>query len=126
MGSCRIPKLLSDLLPRLRAEVVELFVYVERLRTHFETVAQAHDSRLSRLVVLPTLNEPLPIWAPSPILCCDPSNVTGVVARLQERGLLIPPQAPKDRCINTCDSPPKDFVSAQHSERTLFPGTCRA
>ncbi|MBS0191821.1 MAG: MarR family transcriptional regulator [Phycisphaerales bacterium] len=120
MGSCRIPKP-SDPAAAARAEVVELlFVYVERLRTHFETVAQAHDLTPVQARVLLTLNEPLPMGTIADSLCCDPSNVTGVVARLQERGLLIRAASPKDRRIKHLRLTPEGLRLRSTFERTLF------
>jgi DNA-binding MarR family transcriptional regulator len=42
-------------------------------------------------------DQPLPMRALAGKLCCDPSNVTGIVDRLEERGLVQRQSSPADR-----------------------------
>ena len=97
MGACRIPRP-KDPLAAARAEVVELlFVYVDRLRLHFEGVCQLHDLTPVQAKLLISLDEPAPMRCMADELGCDPSNVTGVVDRLEERGLVTRTEFPLDR-----------------------------
>ena len=76
-----------------------LFGYVDRLRTHFEGVAQAHGLTSVQAKVLMFLDESEPMHCIATSLSCDPSNITGVVDRLQERGLLSREEARADRRV---------------------------
>lgn len=99
MSVCRIPKP-KDPVAAARAEVVELlFSYVERLRTHFESIALAHDLTAMQAKVLMFLGDAEPMRCIAENLCCDPSNITGVVDRLQDRGLLTRTEDPSDRRV---------------------------
>jgi len=44
-------------------------------------------------------DSPLPMRTVAARLCCDASNVTGIVDRLEERGLVRRQPSPKDRRI---------------------------
>lgn len=99
MGVCRIPKP-KDPVAAARAEVVELlFSYVERLRAHFESVAVANDLTAMQAKVLMFLGDAEPMRCVAENLGCDPSNITGVVDRLQDRGLLTRTEDPHDRRV---------------------------
>jgi len=99
MGVCRIPKP-KDPIAAARAEVVELlFSYVERLRAHFESVAAAHDLTVMQAKVLMFLGDAEPMRCVAENLGCDPSNITGVVDRLQDRGFLTRSEDPNDRRV---------------------------
>jgi len=80
--------------------VVELlFAYVERLRTHFESVAEKHGLTPVQAKLLMFLDQATPMNRIAENLCCDPSNITGVVDRLEERGLLAREESPADRRV---------------------------
>jgi len=99
MGKCRIPKP-QDPSAAARAEVEELlFTYVDRLKTHFDGVADRHGLTAVQAKVLMFLDEATPMNRIAENLCCDPSNITGVVDRLEERGLLAREEAPTDRRV---------------------------
>lgn len=99
MGDCKIPRP-KDPAAAARAEVVELlFAYVEKLRAHFESVAQSHDLTPVQAKVVLFLGQPEPMRCIADSLSCDPSNITGVVARLEERGLLSRVEDPADRRV---------------------------
>lgn len=99
MGVCRIPKP-KDPAAASRAEVVELlFSYVERLRTHFESIAASHDLTAVQAKVLMFLGDGEPMRCIAENLSCDPSNITGVVDRLQDRGLITRTEDPQDRRV---------------------------
>lgn len=104
MGSCRIPRP-SDPAAAARAEVVELlFEYVDRLRVHFEDVSAHHGLTPVQAKVLMFVDEPSPMRCVAELLGCDPSNVTGVVDRLEERGLLERAVDPSDRRVTSLRS----------------------
>jgi DNA-binding MarR family transcriptional regulator len=99
MAHCRIPKP-KDPDAAARAEVVEfLFAYVDRLRVHFEGVAKNYDLTPVQAKLLLGLGEPAPMRSVSDLLCCDPSNITGVVDRLEERGLIQRTEDANDRRV---------------------------
>jgi DNA-binding MarR family transcriptional regulator len=80
--------------------VVELlFSYVDKLRTHFESVAERHGLTAVQAKVLMFLEQATPMNRIAESMCCDPSNLTGVVDRLEERGLLAREEAPTDRRV---------------------------
>ena len=65
---------------------------VPRVAAEFElSPMQAHVLRLLEP------DQPLPMRALAGKLCCDPSNVTGIVDRLEERGLVQRQSSPADR-----------------------------
>ena len=106
MGHCRIPKP-KDPQAAARAEVVELlFAYVDRLRVHFEGIAKAHALTPVQAKLLLGLAEPAPMRSLSDSMCCDPSNITGVVDRLEERGLLQRTEDPSDRRVKILQATP--------------------
>lgn len=99
MGACRLPRP-GDPGKAAQAEVIGLlFEYVERLRAHFESVSQAHDLTPVQAKVVLTLGDSGSMGCVAGSLGCDPSNITGVVDRLEERGLLTRAEAPHDRRI---------------------------
>jgi DNA-binding MarR family transcriptional regulator len=101
MGECRIPRP-ADPAAAARAEVIELlFGYVRRLESHFEGIAKAHDLTPMQAKVVLQLREPAPMRSLSDNFCCDPSNITGIVDRLEERGLLTRSEDPNDRRVKT-------------------------
>ena len=106
MGVCRIPKP-KDPIAAARAEVVELlFSYVERLRAHFESVAVAHDLTAMQAKVLMFLGDAEPMRCVADNLGCDPSNITGVVDRLQDRGFLTRSEDSSDRRVKILHATP--------------------
>jgi MarR family transcriptional regulator, organic hydroperoxide resistance regulator len=65
---------------------------VPQVAAEFElSPMQAHVLRLLEP------DQPLPMRALAGKLCCDPSNVTGIVDRLEERGLVRRQSLPADR-----------------------------
>lgn len=99
MGQCRIPRP-RDPDAAARAEVVELlFAYVDRLRIHFENVAKTRGLTPVQAKVLLSLSEPVPMRSLADVLCCDPSNITGVVDRLVESGMLSRTEDAGDRRV---------------------------
>jgi DNA-binding MarR family transcriptional regulator len=132
MGSCRIPKP-QDPGAAARAEVVELlFTYVDRLRTHFEGVAAEHGLTSAQAKVLMFLDHPEPMRSIAECLACDPSNITGLVDRLEERGLLSRSEGETDRRIRFLQVTPSgkklrdSFTHALFSDVPGMTGLSRA
>jgi len=66
--------------------------------------------------------QPLPMRALAGKLCCDPSNVTGIVDRLEERGLLERRPAPGDRRVKMLALTEEGAaVRARHRARLFDP-----
>ena len=71
-----------------------------------KSLASHYDARLSKLdltipqaMLLRQLGEALPMNEAAGKLHCDPSNVTGIVDRLEARGLIARQQLSKDRRV---------------------------
>jgi DNA-binding MarR family transcriptional regulator len=85
----------------LTLEVVELIGdVVARFHEDFEDAATGHalTGAQARLLSLLSL-EPLPMRKLAQKLKCEPSNVTGIVDRLESRGLVERRPAPADRRV---------------------------
>lgn len=120
MGSCRIPRP-SDPVSAAQAEVVELlFTYVNRLQTHFESVAASHDLTPIQAKVILSLGQPEPLGCLAQELGCDPSNVTSLVDRLEERGLLTRAGAREDRRVKVLEATEKGRHLREALSNSLF------
>ena len=85
----------------LTLEVVELIgTVVARYHAEYEDAAAEHalTGAQARLLGLLSL-EPLPMRQLAQKLRCEPSNVTGIVDRLETRGLVERRPDPKDRRV---------------------------
>jgi DNA-binding MarR family transcriptional regulator len=90
----------SDAMVVPSERVVELLIrLMDRLGAHLGTVAVAHDLTAMQTKVLWQLDRPCPMRAIADVLHCDASNVTGIVDRLEARGLVERQSAPHDRRI---------------------------
>src|SRR3954470_18727278 len=99
MAQCKLPRP-KDPAVAAKAEVIELlFAYVDKLRAHFESVAKAHDLTPVQAKVVLFLGQPERMRCVADELGCDPSNVTGVVDRLEERGLILREEGKPDRRV---------------------------
>ncbi len=74
-----------------------LFELAGRMRAHLDQVAAGVDLTPTQARALHHLAEPCPMGEVASRLHCDPSNVTGVVDRLEERGLVERRPDPADR-----------------------------
>src|SRR5882724_7396050 len=120
MSSCRIPRP-KDPAAAAKAEVIELlFAYVERLSVHFESVAKSHALTPVQAKVVLFLGEPGPMRCLSDVLGCDPSNITGVVDRLEERGLLTRHEGASDRRMKLLKPTPAGRKLRETLESALF------
>ncbi|MFE1547595.1 MarR family winged helix-turn-helix transcriptional regulator [Streptomyces sp. NPDC058718] len=65
----------------------------------FAAAAAHHGLTSTQAKLLAQLNGPLPMRALATLLVCDASNVTGIVDRLEARGLVRREPAPTDRRV---------------------------
>ncbi|MGV9563352.1 MarR family winged helix-turn-helix transcriptional regulator [Streptomyces sp. NPDC003480] len=85
---------------RLTAEVVSLFAKITALYSReYETASAHHGLTPQQAKVLLALDEPLPMRRIAERVGADPSNLTGMVDRLQSRGLVERVSDPADRRI---------------------------
>ncbi|MYV70621.1 MarR family transcriptional regulator, partial [Streptomyces sp. SID2131] len=85
----------------LTFEVVELIgTVVARYYEEYEQAAAQHSLTGAQARVLGLLSlEPLPMRRIAQKLKCEPSNITGIVDRLEARGLVERRPAPDDRRV---------------------------
>ncbi|GHF34660.1 MarR family transcriptional regulator [Streptomyces mashuensis] len=85
----------------LTVEVVELLgTVVARYHEEYEEAAGQHSLTGAQARVLALLSrEPLPMRRIAQQLKCEPSNVTGIVDRLEGRGLVERRPSPEDRRV---------------------------
>jgi DNA-binding MarR family transcriptional regulator len=85
----------------LTAEVVDLIgTLVQRFHQEYEAAAAVHGLTGAQARVLALVcAEPLPMRQIAQRLKCEPSNVTGIVDRLEDRGLAERQPDPADRRI---------------------------
>ncbi len=74
--------------PSLEAIVGLLFLLTADLRQRFTDRAALFDLSFAQAMALRELDDPLPMRDLADRLCCDASNVTGIVDRLEARGLV--------------------------------------
>ncbi|QQS09590.1 MAG: MarR family transcriptional regulator [Phycisphaerales bacterium] len=85
--------------PQRERVVTLLFEYLERLRIHFFTAAERHELTAVQAKAIMSLEVPTPMRGMAQCLSCDPSNITGVVNRLEERGLVARVEGTTDRRV---------------------------
>ena len=78
----------ADADPSLETLVGLLFLLTADLRQRFTDRAAQFDLSFPQAMALRELDEPLPMGDLADRLCCDASNVTGIVDRLEARGLV--------------------------------------
>lgn len=85
--------------PGLEALVALLFRLTGDLRQRFTDRSAHFDLSFAQAMALRELGEPVPMGELAQRLCCDASNVTGIVDRLEARGLVERRMAPDDRRV---------------------------
>jgi DNA-binding MarR family transcriptional regulator len=81
-------------------EVVELlFTVTQRFKEVFEQTAADHDLTTPQAVLLRMLRDPLPMRELASSMRCDASNITGLVDKLEARGLAERRAEPSDRRV---------------------------
>lgn len=76
-----------------------MYVFAERLRDDYEKAAAAADLTPAQAIVIGLLSEPLPMGDLAARRHCDPSNITGLVDRLEDKGLVTRSPHPTDRRV---------------------------
>ena len=79
--------------------VAVLFRLTGDLRQRFSDRAVELELSFPQAMALRELGDPLPMRDLAERLCCDASNVTGIVDRLEARGLVERRTAPDDRRV---------------------------
>ena len=85
----------------LTAQVLELFWTVSQaFYDNYDEAAARHDlTRMQAFVLANLLPGPKPMRALAESLKCEPSNITGLVDRMQARGLVTREPDPEDRRV---------------------------
>ena len=97
-----------------------LFELTGRMRAHLAAVADAVDLTPMQARALHHLAEPCPMGEVATRLHCDRSNVTGIVDRLEQRGLVERRQDPTDRRRRMlATTPAGDRVRQEMAERMV-------
>ena len=84
------------------AEAWELFMDLFHAhRRRFMAIAQEFELAPQQVMAMKALGQrgPMPMSDLAGALACDTSNVTGIVDRLEERGLVVRGSAPNDRRV---------------------------
>jgi DNA-binding MarR family transcriptional regulator len=68
-------------------------------RPAFVAAAREFDLLPQHVIALRSLERPIPMSELARLLACDNSNVTGIIDRLEERGLVERRNAPHDRRV---------------------------
>ncbi|MFQ5554113.1 MAG: MarR family winged helix-turn-helix transcriptional regulator [Acidimicrobiia bacterium] len=91
--------------------IVELlFGLTERVRVHSEIIAGEFDLPLAQAAALLHLRDPIPMSELATALTCDRSNITGIIDRLEERGLV-------ERLTDAADRRVKQLVLTRAGHR---------
>ncbi|MFI1204263.1 MarR family winged helix-turn-helix transcriptional regulator [Streptomyces sp. NPDC020883] len=105
----------------LTVEVVDLIgTVVARYHEEYERAAAEHSltgaqARLLRMLVM----EPMPMRKLAQCLKCEPSNVTGIVDRLESRGLVERRPDPADRRVKLAVPTPEGRETAERLRTSL-------
>ncbi|HEX3621829.1 MAG TPA: MarR family transcriptional regulator [Acidimicrobiales bacterium] len=89
----------GDAEPTLEELVGLLFQLTGDLRQRFTERSAEFDLSFAQALALRELDEPIPMRDLADRLCCDASNVTGIVDRLESRGLVERRTASDDRRV---------------------------
>ena len=85
--------------PSLDELVALLFQLTGDLRQRFVDRSAEFDLTFAQAMAMRELDQPMPMGELAERLCCDASNVTGIVDRLEARGLVERRVAPDDRRV---------------------------
>lgn len=82
--------------PELLGEILELG---RQISHQLIVVSDAHGLTPQQVVMLRLLREPRAMRDIAAEMCCDPSNVTGLIDRMEARGLVARTPGPGDRRV---------------------------
>lgn len=82
-------------------EVVQLMAEIAaRYNEGYERAAEGHQlTAMQAKLLMLVAAEPMPMRRMAEVFHCDPSNVTGIVDRLERRGLVVREPDPADRRV---------------------------
>ncbi|MFC4493136.1 MarR family winged helix-turn-helix transcriptional regulator [Streptomyces ovatisporus] len=102
-------------------EVVDLIgTVVARYHTEYELAAADHSLTGAQARVLALLaHEPTPMRQVARKLKCEPSNVTGIVDRLESRGLVVRRADPADRRVKLAAATDEGIETASRLRAAL-------
>ncbi|MER5730061.1 MarR family transcriptional regulator [Streptomyces sp. NPDC002138] len=105
----------------LTLEVVELIgTVVARYHEEYEQAAASHQLTGAQARVLGLLSlEPMPMRRIAQKLKCEPSNVTGIVDRLESRGLAERRPDPADRRVKLAAATDEGLQTADRLRESL-------
>lgn len=117
----------SNLVPMTRrtdpltAEVVDLIgTVVSRYHQEYESAAAGHQLTGAQARVLALLNvRPMPMRQIAQRLKCEPSNVTGIIDRLEAHGLAERRADPGDRRVKLAAATPAGHDTAERLRDSL-------
>lgn len=84
-----------------------LFGVTQLTRTRFDELCDRFEVTPVQARALLELSEPVPMRELAGVLRCDPSNVTGIADRLEQRGLLRRHVDPSDRRVKFLVTTPR-------------------
>lgn len=85
--------------PTVREIGQRLFALGEQLRVHFERVTATHELTFTQALALHFLDEPVRMGRLAELLHCERSNVTLIIDRLTDRGVVERQSDPTDRRV---------------------------
>ena len=85
--------------PTVKELIGLLFRVTGELRQRFTERSASFDLSFAQAMALRELDQPLPMRDLADRLCCDASNVTGIVDRLEARGVVERQVVPGDRRV---------------------------
>jgi DNA-binding MarR family transcriptional regulator len=105
----------------LTMEVIELIgTVVARYYEEYDAAAAAFQLTGAQARVLGLLSrEPMPMRRIAQQLKCEPSNVTGIVDRLEARGLVVRQPDPADRRVKLAAVTPEGGQTAERLRASL-------
>jgi len=104
----------------------ELLAMIGLVSHEVAAVAERHGLTYQQLLLLRSLEPPRPMRDVADAMCCDPSNVTGLIDRLEARGLVERAPGSEDRRVKMLTLTSEGRVlrrRLEHElERRLLPG----
>jgi DNA-binding MarR family transcriptional regulator len=97
-----------------------LYQLVERLRAEHEEAAAAAGVTAAQAAVLTMLSEPQSMAKLAERMGCDASNITGLVDRLEAKGLVVRSADEGDRRVKRIRWTPQGKVAVERFQRDLI------
>jgi DNA-binding MarR family transcriptional regulator len=97
----------ADLIAAAEAWALLAELFFVHARPRMMAAAQEFDLSPPQSMVLRLLDEPRPMGELAHLMHCDNSNLTGIIDRLEERGLVARTQADRDRRVRLIELTPR-------------------